>query len=297
MFGKPVWILAASVFVPLALAVVSAWGYRKWQDRQGRTSPVAGKRIYGAGEQLRKRIEDDTDKMLVGFVSLFFIGPYFVAAWALPHINWSEMRFSPSDWILVIGFAVIAAWSIRALVRHGGARRRAIAGLKAELYTAQELNRLVGQGCTVLHDIPCEGFNLDHVVIGPSGIYVVETKSVRKPRNTGKRDHYKVRQEGDALHFPDFTSRSAIAQARRQAQWLRTYLEDTIGQDLPTMATVSLPGWYVEGAPGRVPAGVRVFNPKGKGAMFMAAKTGYLFEKGVTELATRALVMRYPTTG
>ncbi|MEO6967619.1 MAG: hypothetical protein ABI132_04075, partial [Rhodanobacteraceae bacterium] len=30
--------------------------------------------------------------------------------------------------------------------------------------TAQELNRLVGDGCQVLHDVPGEKFNLDHVL-------------------------------------------------------------------------------------------------------------------------------------
>ncbi len=294
MFDKPLWILLAAVFLPTGLAVASAWGYRKWQDRQGRTSPIVGNRIYGAGEQLRKRIEEDTDKMFIGLNTLFFIGPYFVAAWALSHTKLSEITFTASDWFLVVGFVVIAAWGIRSIIRHGSSRRRGIAGLKAELYTAQELNRLIGEGCTVFHDVPCDGFNLDHVVIGPSAIYVVETKSVRKPRNTGKQDHYKVRQEGDALHFPGFVSRSAIAQARRQAQWLTNYLDDTINQRLPTVATVSLPGWYIVGGPGNVPMGVRVFNPKGRGAMFMADNSGSSIDKGIAALATQALVMRYP---
>src|SRR5690606_4100356 len=120
--------------------------------------------------------------------------------------------------------------SIWTIIRHGNSRRRGLAGLKAELYTAQELNRLVGDGCVVLHDVPGDGFNLDHVVIGPSTVYVVETKSVRKPRDTGTDDHYKVRQDGDFLRFPHATTSSPVLQARHYAQWLARYLRDSTQQ-------------------------------------------------------------------
>jgi hypothetical protein len=288
------WILIASILAPTGLAVACVWAYRKWQDRQGRTLPTSGKRIYGAGEQLRKRIEDETDKMYMGLTVLFFIGPYFVAAWALPKVDFSTHNITSSDWILAIGFAAMAAWAIRTIIRHGSARRRALAGLKAELYTAQELNHLIGDGCTVLHDVPGDGFNLDHVVIGPSAVYVVETKSVRKPRNTGKQDHYKVRQEGEVLHFPDFFNGSSIAQARRQAQWLTKFLKETLNQNVSVMATVSLPGWFIEGPISNQPGAVRVFSPAGNGAKFMAERRGRSFDQATIGLLTQALLLRYP---
>lgn len=289
-----VWILIASVFVPTGLAVLCAWGFRKWQDRQGRTLPIAGKRIHGAGEQLRKRIDDHTDKMLMGLTTLFFIGPYIVAAWALKRINWPASEVDLGDWILFAGFVAIAAWSTWTLIRNGNARRKGLAGLKAEMYTAQELNRLIGDNCVVLHDIPGEGFNLDHVVIGPSAVYVVETKSVRKPRNTGKDDHYKVRQEGDVLHFPDFKSKAPINQARRYAQWLGRYLKEATSQAIPVQATVSLPGWFVDGPISSDPAAVRAFSPAGRGANFMSELRGRPLGAATTGLITQALLLRYP---
>lgn len=289
-----VWILVASIFAPTGLAVLCAWGFRKWQDRHGRTLPIAGKRIYGAGEQLRKRIDDHTDNMLMGLTTLFFIGPYTVAAWSLKRINRAMPEVDLGDWILFAGFVAVAAWSTWTLIRNGNARRRGLAGLKAEMYTAQELNRLIGENCVVLHDIPGEGFNLDHVVIGPTAVYVVETKSVRKPRNTGKDDYYKVRQEGDVLLFPDFQGSAPIYQARRYAQWLARYLNEATNQPIPVLATVSLPGWFVEGPISNDPTAVRVFSPAGRGAKFMCESRGRPLDKATTGLITQALLLRYP---
>jgi hypothetical protein len=274
MLDSAIWILIASVFAPTALAVVSLWVYRKWQDRDGRTQPIVGKRITGAGEQLRKRIDDDTDKMFMGLTTLFFIGPYFIAAWALKQTGWAQLKFSPNDWILIAAFALMFAWSLRVIVRHGGARRRSIAGLKAELFTAQELNRLIGEGCTVLHDVPGEGFNLDHVVIGPQAVYLVETKSFRKPRKNDTGNYFKVAYDGDVLRFPGATTRKPLEQARRQAQWLASYLKQTLGQSVAVIPTVALPGWWIE-SPGMAGNdGVRVFNPTGRGAAFISQTRG-----------------------
>lgn len=295
MFDSTIWILIVSAFLPTAVAVTFFWGFRTWQNRSGQTLPIAGKRITGAGEQLRTRIEDATDKMFMGLMTLFFIGPYFVAAWALQQTTWSKLKFAADDWILVTAFSVAFVWALRVIIRSGGERRRSIAGLKAELFTAQELNRLIGQGCVVLHDIPGEGFNLDHVVISPQAVYLVETKSFRKPRKSDAGDHFKVTYDGELLRFPRIATRKPIEQAKRQAQWLSSYLKQTLNQPIAVMPTVALPGWWIDSPRGAGNSSVRVFNPAGNGAAFMSEmRSAGLLEKATVGLITQALVMRYP---
>jgi hypothetical protein len=53
-------------------------------------------------------------------------------------------------------------------------------GAQGELRTARLLEPLEGEGFRVLHDrkIPGSRANIDHIVIGPPGIFVVETKSL-----------------------------------------------------------------------------------------------------------------------
>lgn len=52
-------------------------------------------------------------------------------------------------------------------------------GLFGERAVADELDKLVGSGYRIFHDVPCLGatgpFNLDHVVVGKGGVAVIET--------------------------------------------------------------------------------------------------------------------------
>lgn len=52
---------------------------------------------------------------------------------------------------------------------------------------AEEINQLMRQGFTTFHDVPAEpGFNIDHVIVGPTGVFAVETKGGRVRRDTGR---------------------------------------------------------------------------------------------------------------
>lgn len=49
-------------------------------------------------------------------------------------------------------------------------------GRDGERDVGQFLERLRENGAKIFHDIPGDGFNLDHVVVHSSGVYVIETK-------------------------------------------------------------------------------------------------------------------------
>ncbi|GAB3655646.1 hypothetical protein GCM10027589_14950 [Actinocorallia lasiicapitis] len=89
-----------------------------------------------------------------------------------------------TDWPsgLVCGVAVAGAYYARAMTRPGAETdwRR---GAAAERRTGRELKVLEGRGYTVLHDrsVPeLESTNLDHLVIGLTGVYAVITRRVRR---------------------------------------------------------------------------------------------------------------------
>jgi hypothetical protein len=151
-------------------------------------------------------------------------------------------------------------------------------------------------GCTVLHDVPGDHFNLDHVVIGPRAVYAIETKSVRKPRASVAKDHFKVVYDGDSLRFPDFSDRKRLQQTKRQADWLAAYLKQATGQQIAVVPALALPGWWIEmDTSNGASSGIRVFNPAGRGAHFMADRTTSTMAGGTAALVTQALTMRYPT--
>lgn len=96
----PAFVVIGSFGIPISFAIVLFWGYRKWQDRDGRRSPIENRRIYGAGEHLRKRVEGHTDEIMLGLTMLFFLGPAFIAVWALQHLDWAHVRASFWDYVL-----------------------------------------------------------------------------------------------------------------------------------------------------------------------------------------------------
>lgn len=287
-------IVLASIVIPTLVAVTIFWSYRKWQDRDGRRSPNENRRIYGAGEHLRKRVEGHTDEMMLGLTMLFFLGPTFIAIWALQHLDWAHVRFGLWDYVLVVILVMMIGVAIWRIFKHGKQRRIANEGLKAELFTAQELNRLMTFGCIVLHDLPADRFNIDHVVIGPRAVYAIETKSVRKPRANDSRDHFKVTYDGQLLRFPDFSDSKRLQQTKRQADWLMSYLKQATGRTVPVVPALALPGWWIDAVGHASTREVSVFNPAGRGANFMADSTGAVLDAGVAALVMQALVMRYP---
>ena len=292
----PAFAVLASMLLPVLVALGVWQGYRKWQDRGGKRSPIEGKAIYGAGEQLRKRIEEYTDELMFSLMALQFVGPLIFALWAALRIDWGQHRFLYTDILYVAGFVGFGAWCLKRVLKFGDLRRRAREGLRAELFTAQELNRLMAVGCVVLHDLPGDGFNIDHVVIGPRTVFAIETKSVRKPGPSKGGDHFKVKYDGTALQFPHTTGKAHLAQAQRQAQWLSRYLSQAINTTVPVTPALSLPGWWIDSAHAPFD-GVRVFNPSGKGALFMAEQRGErTIRPEIQALITQALVMRYPST-
>jgi len=121
--------------------------------------------------------------------------------------------FGSMPWTL-FGLAVAAAAVLGALtalvVRPDHVRAWAV-GAEGERRTAEALARLEADGYRVLHDrcIPGSLANIDHVVVGPTGVYVVETKSwsgavrVRNGviRVAGRRSAVmeQVRREADAV--------------------------------------------------------------------------------------------------
>lgn len=75
--------------------------------------------------------------------------------------------------IIGAGALVIAVPIVATLARE---RRWAQDGADGEFETAIQLARLAPE-YTVFNDVPFTGFNVDHVVVGPTGVWAIETKS------------------------------------------------------------------------------------------------------------------------
>ena len=287
-------------FVSSLLALSLALTYKLLKRRLSRRSPLASKQIgHVPGQQLVTRMSDHQTDMVLAVMLMYMALPLVFMMWAGSKIDWSKFHMGTMEWIYITIALGVFGYGLRDYIRNLHARDNIRDGLLAERVTGMQLNRLIAQGCIVLHDLPGDGFNIDHVVIAPRGIYAVETKSFRKPRNASddKRDPgHQVSFDGNLLRFPDFATREPLEQAKQQAQWLQRWLREALKQDIPVTPALSLPGWYVSQSDDvwrNSP--VKVFTPMGEGANFMA-KDIIRLDPTMRSLVATALAQRFPVT-
>ena len=287
-------VMAVAMGLPLAMTVLVVLWEQRQRRLEGRRSPLAGKRVHLPGEQLRQRIAALGEGIEQHLVQLLMIGPAALMVVLLPKLRWTALRFTWLDWLVLATAIGLCAWNIRKLMPLWRERRSSLDGERAEVSVGQQLSGLQAQDCLVLHDIPVEGFNIDHVVVGAAAVYAVETKSRRKP-GKGKASA-NVGYDGAALKFPGWVETRPLEQARAQARWLSDYLRGETGEPVPVIPVLCLPGWFVQLERGLQQAEVRVINPKMTG-VFLEAGVLPRLQQAQRNRIVHALFKRYPEMG
>ena len=138
-------------------------------------------------------------------------------------------------------------------------------GYFGERVVGEHLEPLKRQGWRIFHDVPAvadgDPSNLDHVAVGPQGVFAIETKTRRKGGvRPGFADH-KVYFDGRSLVWPWGEDNHGLDQAERNAAWLAGALLAELGEQVPVAPLLTLPGWVVENKPSRDSRLCRVVNP------------------------------------
>lgn len=233
-------------FVGYGLAVLVAIKLaRNWQrdDRLHR----------GAGQGALRRWEEMTEGLLTRFLVGAGIPPLagYLTARLLP-------RLPGSLWI---GVGVAGIFVIMAICRDALAASDCYLGYLGERYVGDILAPLTAKGWRIVHDVPCPLGNVDHVAVGPAGVFVIETKARRK---RGEEEHEQVvRFDGWALQWPWGIDNADLHQVEDNASWLHHEIKRSRGSAPSVVPILTLPGWWVDNNRGR---GERrpgdVWNPK-----------------------------------
>jgi hypothetical protein len=121
-------------------------------------------------------IRDEKEALLDNRLLPIYMGTAFLwLLWALD--TWRVYKHEAPQPQLVLGMAIIAT-GISAIVfgRLLKKFRRLNRGERGELTVAAALDDLRASGYGVFHDLRREGFNIDHVLVGPGGVFAIETK-------------------------------------------------------------------------------------------------------------------------
>lgn len=152
--------------------------------------------------------------------------------------------------ITAVAAALIVYFCVRKLPRLREQIRQAKLGIQGEKAVAEVLDGLKADGYHVIHDIVEDGYNIDHVLIGPTGVYVIETKT--RSKYPDRRDVH-VTYDGEHVlvdgHAPD---RDPLKQVQAATDRVRDILRERTGMSPPIRPVVLFPGWYVEPQPKRV---------------------------------------------
>jgi hypothetical protein len=193
---------------------------RKFRRIKGRRSPFTDNFLRSPGESLNRKITEINDRLTENLVLLITM-PILLYATYISSLYFANLKFSASTFtIYIIAGIGFIAYCLFKLIKLLELRRSYRLGYEGEIAVGQELNQLVRDGYYVYHDFPAGKFNIDHIVIGSSGVFAVETKARSKPTSTDRKADAKVKYDGRSLRFPNGTDVESLEQAKRQAEWL-----------------------------------------------------------------------------
>ncbi len=248
-------VIAGAFFLPMIAAGIML---HRMKEQYGETAsqPFTQLPLRPPGESLRLEIDRMSEKLEdhVFTVAVITAGGCMLTVTAP----------GPLRWMLgVLVFAIVAAvtfWQwrkVKVLVRRLWDYRL---GFMGERVVGEELNQLLASGFKVFHDVPFEGFNIDHVLVGTPGVYAVETKTRRKPADIKGQEKATVTFDGETLLYPKgHRDRRALEQARRNARTLAEWLTKATGERVLASAILTLPGWWVDR---KTVGDVNVLNPE-----------------------------------
>lgn len=217
-------------------------------------SPLKNRPLRNSGQSLDEEIQDilSDDVYPHIFISAILI--------IIAVMEWSKQIYNTPPYPLLwtfIALVVFGYYSIKS-IKTWKTIKNVKLGRDGEKIMGQNLEQLRRTGYQVFHDMVDVdgGFNIDHIVIGPAGVFTVEIKTVSK-----RGGEQKIECDGNNVKIDGFVpDRNPIFQAKAQAHWLEYFILESVGMKINVKPVVVYPGWFV--APQPKNADVWVLNEK-----------------------------------
>ncbi|MGD0016317.1 MAG: nuclease-related domain-containing protein [Verrucomicrobiia bacterium] len=210
-------------------------------SKEPKRSPLREKPLRQAGQSVDEQIDHLLDDKWMFY---FMLASYWIVVAILA---WMYRFFPQQNPLLITLIAVLV--SVYATTKAVAVKRQVEQlklGRQGERVVGQHLEELRANGYRVLHDIVADSFNIDHVLIGPAGIFSIETKTISKPSDPNAKIAYDGEMVTIAGFIPD---RNPVIQAKAEADWLRKLIKKSTGRDVHVRPVVLYPGWYITPQP------------------------------------------------
>ena len=183
-----------------------------------------------------------------------------------------------------VGWGIPAFLGIGSLVaiRHNVLKfEKYYQGREGERSAREEIEPIIKDGYHILNDVPGHKFNIDIVVIGPSGIYAIEVKNPKKysAEKITYNDGF-IFLGHRLLHKPE-----PVEEAKRHANWIKSYLREITGRNINNVKPVVLfPKIMIEDDSGCVTDDIWILNPKRFRDYYLPRQNKVLEPREVQEL-------------
>ncbi|MFH1500037.1 MAG: nuclease-related domain-containing protein [Verrucomicrobiota bacterium] len=243
------WWILIPISIYLTAVIGSLYGARKLRPTRW-PFKAEDRLLRGPGESLRKEVAQIDESMIFelagGTIVALLVLP--VSAWVAKFLGFGtkQVIFTATVWFLVA--TLLSTRRIFALWKK---RQNYYLGWFGERVVAEKLAPLRFSGWRVFHDVPFvsngKTFNIDHVVVGEGGLFVIETKTRRKGGNRGPEPDDVVHFDGHALHWPRCKDDTGgLDQAETNAKTLTKWLAEEIGENVPASPILVIPGWTLK---------------------------------------------------
>ncbi len=255
-------LTAVTVFLIVApVFVILVWFRRTTRNKK---SPLNIQLLRSLGQSLNDEISELTldimgNLLLIPLIALLLYTTYLAyKVYAPENIGWVMIYGFPATVVGCIIFTYIKTYKLF------NYRNKLRLGYDCELAVGQDLTELIGKGFKVYHDFPADGFNIDHIAIGPTGVFAIETKG-RSKQVKAEKGNWELTFDGKTLKFPGWSESKPITQAISQARWLNLWLSSATGEAQTVTPVLAIPGWYIKRTQ---PSKLLIYN--GKKSEFLA---------------------------
>jgi hypothetical protein len=206
--------------------------------RKKHRSPIEGPLRRLPGQSVRDERERLFDDKVVAYLLTLMI-VWLFAFWQLIY-KWTATKPQPGFWtvvaILVSLYSVYKLWRFRAEFRNLNLAER------GERRVSEVLRQLRHRDYITFDDLLLGGINVDHVVVGPGGVFAIETKmySVFGSGSAGIGGDGVLQLSGK----PAF--KDPLKQARASAALVSGELKRWTQREIWVHPVLILPGWRID---------------------------------------------------
>jgi|GEM_PF-4287146 len=251
----PTGLFALGVLAVIGIIFATQWYFVSRPQRATRDRGL----LREPGRALRRRL-DAVDHRLVGAA----VGlPVTLVLWFLSYGRALHDTGGYGVFALAAAGVIALGWFAQEILHLWPERIRLVRAIDAQMITAQSLNLLMRSDYWVFHDVHIGEHRINHVVMGPRGVFCVDTRW-RRPRRQltwkglAPAPRADAAFDGRLLRFPGWEEADAYEDVVAQARWLGAWLTKKAGEDVPAHAAIALPGWRVVSTDWKR---VIVFNP------------------------------------